>query len=41
MIRTLRVPDPISRGLLSATVSIGVFTRPSKSEETPLKCWEL
>jgi len=35
MIRTLRVPDPISRGLLSATVSIGVFTRPSKSEETP------
>ena len=35
MIRTLRVPDPISRGLLSATVSIGVFTRPSKSDETP------
>jgi diguanylate cyclase (GGDEF)-like protein len=34
MIRTLRVPDPISRGLLSATVSIGVFTRPSKSEQT-------
>ncbi len=34
MIRSLRVPDPISRGLLSATVSIGVFTRPSKSEET-------
>ena len=34
MIRTLRVPDPISRGLLSATVSIGVFTRPSRSEET-------
>ena len=35
MIRTLRVPDPISRGLLSATVSIGVFTRPSRSEEKP------
>lgn len=34
MIRNLRVPDPISRGLLSATVSIGVFTRPSKSVET-------
>ncbi len=34
MIRELRVPNPISRGLLSATVSIGVFTRPLKSEET-------
>jgi diguanylate cyclase (GGDEF)-like protein len=34
MIRVLRVPDPISRGLLSATVSIGVVTRPSKSDET-------
>ncbi len=34
MIRELRVPNPVSRGLLSATVSIGVFTRPSKSEET-------
>jgi diguanylate cyclase (GGDEF)-like protein len=34
MIRELRVPNPISRGLLSATVSIGVYTRPSKSEET-------
>jgi diguanylate cyclase (GGDEF)-like protein len=34
MIRSLRVPDPTSRGLLSATASIGVFTRPSKSEET-------
>ena len=34
MIRILKVPDPISRGLLSATVSIGVFTRPSRTKET-------
>lgn len=34
MLRTLRVPDPISRGLMSATVSIGVFTRPSSRKET-------
>ena len=34
MIRELRVPNPISRGLLSATVSVGVFTRPSMALET-------
>ena len=34
MIRELRVPNPISRGLLSGTVSVGVFTRPSKALET-------
>ncbi len=34
MIRDLKVPDPLSRGLLSATVSIGVLTRPSGSRET-------
>lgn len=37
MIRELRVPNPISRGLLSATVSIGVFTRPSKGVETTMR----
>ncbi len=34
MIRELRVPNPISRGLLNATVSIGVFTRPFESQAT-------
>jgi diguanylate cyclase (GGDEF)-like protein len=40
MIRALRVPDPVSRGLLSATVSIGVITRPSKSAETTAQMLE-
>lgn len=34
MIRDLKVPNPFSGGLLSATASIGVFTRPGGSEET-------
>jgi diguanylate cyclase (GGDEF)-like protein len=34
MIRELRVPNPMSRGLMNATMSIGVLSRPSNSHQT-------